>query len=49
MLMTLGGEGNSKSLSPLTRCDHRHKKFPGEIFNDACVGPEGVAAMDGRP
>jgi len=26
-----------------------HKKFPGEIFNDAGKGPEGVAAMDGKP
>jgi len=23
------------------------KKLPGEVFNDACVGPEGVASKDG--
>jgi len=30
-------------------CAECQKKFPGEIFDDACIGPEGVAATDGKP
>jgi len=25
------------------------KKLSGKVFNDACVGPEGVVGMDSRP